>query len=342
MGGYMTSAFTELTDLAAERLGGCALFASDEFFAEKENLLKAGDGVFIADKYTENGKWMDGWESRRKRVPGYDYCVIRLGLSGRLRGVDINTNHFLGNYPEAAALDVCEAPLDASVAMLESESVEWKEVVPLSRLQGGTHNLFAIDHDARITHVRLRIYPDGGVARLRVYGDVLPDWPALLATGEPIDLASVTNGGVAVLANDMFFGHRGNLIMPGRAANMGDGWETKRKRGPGNDWVIVQLGRPGTLSQVEVDTNHFKGNFPDRCSLEGTMLPPGVPTEFLTSLAIEWKPIVPVTSLQAHHRHYFADELLPGGPYSHVRLSIFPDGGVSRLRLWGRPVESWS
>jgi len=246
----MTATFTDLTDLAAERFGGLAMYANDEFFAGKENLLKPGDGVFIADKYTENGKWMDGWESRRKRVPGYDYCLIRLGLSGRVRGIDINTNHFLGNYPEAAAFDVCEAPLDASVEQLQSAATAWREVVPLSRLQGGQPNLFAIAHEHRVTHVRLRIYPDGGVARLRVYGDVMPNWSALLASDEAVDLAAVVSGGVAVLANDMFFGHRSNLIAPGRAPQMGDGWETRRKRGPGNYWVIVLLGRPAVLSRV--------------------------------------------------------------------------------------------
>jgi allantoicase len=191
----------------------------------------------------------------------------------------------------------------------------------------------------RSTHARLRIYPDGGVARFRVYGDVMPDWETLMRSGEPVDLASAMHGGRAVLANDMFFGHRSNLIMPGRAANMGDGWETRRKRGPGNDWVIVQLGRPGSIERIEVDTNHFKGNFPDRCSIEGTFLPPGVPSEFLTSLAIDWKPVLGMTPLRPHHRHFFGEEILPGGPYTHIRLSIYPDGGVSRLRLFGRPVE---
>lgn len=332
----MTQPFTDLIDLAAERVGGCALFATDEFFAEKENLLKPGRGIFLADKYTERGKWMDGWESRRKRAPGHDWCLVRLGLPGRIRGVDIDTNHFLGNYPEAAAVEACAAPAEAAVAALDG--ARWTLIVPMSRLEGGSQNLFSVAADERFTHVRLRIYPDGGVARLRVHGEVEPDWPTLLASGEPLDLAAVQHGGVAVLANDMFFSHRNNLIMPGRAANMGDGWETKRKRGPGNDWVVVRLGRAGVLSAVEVDTNHFKGNYPDRCSLEGAVLPDGVPVEFLSSLSIDWRPILPETSLQAHTQHLFREELVPGGPYTHVRLRIYPDGGVSRLRLFGRPA----
>jgi allantoicase len=332
----MTNPFTDLIDLAAERVGGVALHATDEFFAEKENLLKPGRGVFIADKYTERGKWMDGWESRRKRGPGHDWCIVRLGLPGRIRGVDVDTNHFLGNYPEAASVEACVAPAGATIAELEGAT--WTEIVPMARLEGGAQNLFAVGTETRFTHVRLRIFPDGGVARFRVHGEVLPDWDALVASDGPLDLAAVQHGGVAVLANDMFFSHRNNLIMPGRAANMGDGWETKRKRGPGNDWVVVRLGRPGLLSEVEVDTNHFKGNYPDRCSLEGAVLPDGVPVEFLSSLSIDWRVILPETKLQPHHQHRFSSELLPGGPYTHVRLSIYPDGGISRLRLFGRPV----
>jgi allantoicase len=332
----MTHPFTDLIDLAAERVGGVALHATDDFFAEKENLLKPGRGVFIADKYTERGKWMDGWESRRKRGPGHDWCIVRLGLPGRIRGVDVDTNHFLGNYPEAASVEACVAPAAATIA--EIEDAAWVEIVPMSRLEGGAQNLFAVGTETRFTHVRLRIFPDGGVARFRVHGEALPDWEALLVSDAPLDLAAVQHGGVAVLANDMFFSHRNNLIMPGRAANMGDGWETKRKRGPGNDWVVVRLGRPGVLSEVEVDTNHFKGNYPDRCSLEGAVLPDGVPVEFLQSLSIDWRVILPETKLQPHHQHRFASELRPGGPYTHVRLSIYPDGGISRLRLFGRPL----
>lgn len=326
--------FTDLIDLASERVGGQALFASDEFFAEKENLLKPGRGVFIVDKYTDRGKWMDGWESRRKREPGYDWCFIRLGLPGEIHGVDIDTNHFLGNYPEFASVDAAAIAGDPSPE--ELQRAEWTRLVPVSKLQGGSQNLFAVTDRQRWTHLRLNIYPDGGVARFRVHGLVRPDVAKLRATGT-VDLAAVENGGVAVLANDMFFSHRNNLIMPGRAANMGDGWETKRKRGPGNDWVVVRLGTPGTIDRVEVDTNHFKGNFPESCSLEGCYIPDEVPPEFFANRNLDWQELLPRTRLAADTRHYFEQELRARGPFTHVRLSIYPDGGVSRLRLHGRP-----
>lgn len=321
--------FTDLIDLASVRLGGAALRASDEFFAGKENLLSPQAPVFIADKYVDTGKWMDGWETRRKREPGHDWCVIRLGRPGRIRGVDIDTSFFLGNYPEHASLEACriEGDPDASTA--------WTEILPISELQGGSHNRFAIAHDASWTHVRLNIFPDGGVARFRVYGEVTPD-PKAFETTEPIDLASVELGGRAVLANDMFFSHPNNLIMPGRAANMGDGWETKRKRGPGHDWVIVKLATPGRLTRIEVDTNHFKGNFPESCSLEGCVAG-DVPESFLASRSLAWEEILPRTKLQAHTRHFFESEIASRKAFTHVRLNIFPDGGVSRLRLHGLP-----
>ncbi|MDB5096594.1 MAG: allantoicase [Cyanobacteria bacterium RYN_339] len=317
--------FTDMIDLASVRVGGKALYATDDFFAEKENLLNPGRGIFITDKYTENGKWMDGWESRRKRVPGHDFCVVQLGLPGRIHGFDVDTNHFTGNYPEHCRIEATELAPGASW-----ENASWTELVGMTELQGGSQHFLPVSNPNRFTHVRLHIYPDGGVARLRVYGEV----HAILEPGELVDLAAVENGGTSALANDMYFSHRNNLVMPGRAANMGDGWETKRKRAPGNDWVIVKLGTPGSLEKVEIDTNHFKGNFPESAALEGVYIPHEVPATFLTSRSLDWQPILPRTKLEAHMQHYFD---VSGGPYTHVRLSIFPDGGISRLRLHGRP-----
>ena len=261
-----------LVDLASARLGGVALLANDEFFAEKENLLKPGRGVFIADKYTDRGKWMDGWETRRRRTPGNDWCVVQLGLRGIIKQVDIDTNHFLGNHPPFASLDgVCltnSFPKEPD----QVEKLPWMPLLPQSALQPGSQNLFAVPNEQTCTHVRLNIFPDGGVARLRVYGVVVPDW-SKLNRGELIDLAAVENGGVPLACSDMFFSSMNNLIMPGRAENMGDGWETKRRRGPGYDWIVLKLGLPGTVRKIEVDTNHFKGNYPDMCSIDGCNAP---------------------------------------------------------------------
>ncbi|HEV2864333.1 MAG TPA: allantoicase [Pyrinomonadaceae bacterium] len=329
----MTEDFTELIDLASERLGGAVLYANDEFFAPKENLLKASAPVFIEGKYTERGKWMDGWESRRRRTPGFDWCLVRLGLPGRVRGVVVDTSFFRGNYPESCSLEACALPGTPGVEELTGDGVEWREILPESPLQGDSQNRFEVNSEERFTHLRFRIYPDGGVARLRVYGEAAPDWRRLLGAGGLVDLAAAEHGGLVVATSDEFFGRRNNLIMPGRGVDMGDGWETKRRRGPGYDWAVIRLAAAGTLKRVEVDTNHFKGNYPESFSLEvchadsSTVTPDALQT-------LDWREVIPRTRLQAHTRHFY-DELADAGEATHARLNIYPDGGVSRLRLYG-------
>jgi allantoicase len=326
--------FTELIDLAAERLGGVVLLANDEFFAPKENLLKASSPIFIEGKYTDLGKWMDGWETRRRRSPGFDWCVIRLGLPGIIRGVVVDTSYFRGNYPELCSIEACTVDGQPTVGQLTSESTGWTEILPQSPLKGDSQNRFTIQNDERFTHLHLKIYPDGGVARFRVYGEVVPDWQRLTSVAGEIDLAAVENGGLVLTCSDMFFGHRQNLVMPGRAVNMSDGWETKRRRGPGYDWLILKLGTAGHIRRLEVDTSYFKGNFPESCSLEACNAP-DLSVDALMDPAFSWKTVLPRTKLQAHTRHYFDTEVLDAGVISHLRFNIFPDGGVSRLRVYG-------
>jgi allantoicase len=306
--------------------------ANDEFFAEKENLLKPGRGIFIPDKYTDHGKWMDGWETRRRRSPGHDWCVVRLGLRGVIRQVDIDTNHFLGNHPPFASIDACCL---TSESPREIERLSWTEILPKSPLNPGSQNLFAIESGETWSHLRLNIIPDGGVARLRAYGVVVPDW-SKVKPGELVDLVAIENGGVPLACSDMFFSSMNNLIMPGRSENMGDGWETKRRRGPGYDWIILKLGTAGSIEKIEVDTNHFKGNYPDTCSIEGCNAPAIASVADLQQVC--WLEILPRTKLQPDMRHYFAKELNANGEFSHLRLNIYPDGGVSRLRVWGVPL----
>lgn len=328
-----TSPPAGLVDLASARVGGTAVLANDEFFAEKENLLKPGRGIFIPDKYTDRGKWMDGWETRRRRTPGHDWCVIQLGLRGILKQVDIDTNHFLGNHPPFASLDaLCLSsgfPSEAAAV----EGLSWTPVLAQSPLNPGSQNPFAIPNDGTWTHLRLNIFPDGGVARFRAYGMVVPDW-SKLKPGDLVDLAAVENGGVPLACSNMFFSSMNNLIMPGRAENMGDGWETKRRRGPGHDWIILKLGLPGTIRKIEVDTNHFKGNYPDTCSIEACAAP-GASTDELTGTKTRWSEVLAKTTLQADTRHFFERELSSIENCTHIRLNIYPDGGVSRLRVWG-------
>jgi allantoicase len=328
-----TPTFTSLIDLAAERLGGKALACSDDFFAEKENLLKSGRGIFITDKYTDRGKWMDGWESRRKRTPGHDWCIIQLGASGIIKGLDIDTNFFLGNHPPFASVEACTIAGNSSVDELQSNKTVWVEILPKSPLNPGSQNFFEIASDKIYTHLRLNIYPDGGVARLKVYGEVYKNWNVVKAD-EQVDLAAAANGAKSVLCNDMFFSHMDNLIMPGRGVNMGDGWETKRNRTPNNrDWVIVKLAHKGDIKKILVDTCHFKGNYPDTCSIEGVNA--SNQTIDFSSTDLKWAEILPKQKLKADHEHFFENEIANAGPFTHVRLNIFPDGGISRLRLFG-------
>ncbi|MES2587487.1 MAG: allantoicase [Bacteroidota bacterium] len=325
--------FTSLIDLASEKLGGKALVCSDDFFAEKENLLKAGRGIFITDKYTDRGKWMDGWESRRKRTAGYDWCIIQLGASGIIRGLDIDTNFFLGNHPPHASVEVCYVEGNPTTEFLLSDEVKWTEITPKSHLDPGSQNFFEVNNNEIWTHLRLNIFPDGGVARLKVYGEVYKNWKFILEN-ELVDLASAVNGAKSVLCNDMFFSHMDNLLMPNRGANMGDGWETKRNRTPNNrDWVVVKLAHKGQIEKILVDTCHFKGNYPDTCSIEGINVSDET-TDFSAS-NLTWTEILPKQKLQADLEHYFETEIVSKDTFTHIRLNIFPDGGVSRLRLFG-------
>jgi allantoicase len=333
--------FTELIDLAGERLGGAVLYANDDFFAPKENLLKASAPVFIEGKYTERGKWMDGWESARRRTPGFDWCLVRLGLPGRVRGVVVDTSFFRGNYPEQCSIEACAVGGVPGLETLLSAEVGWTEILPPSQLQGDSQNSFAVEAEERFTHLRLKIYPDGGVARLRVYGEVAPDWGRLRRAGE-IDLAAVESGGRVVASSDQFFGHRHNLIMPGRGVDMGDGWETRRRRGPGHDWAVVRLGARGRVGRLEVDTAHFKGNFPESCSLDACDAGAGVEFDEEAVASLPWRELLPRTRLQAHTRHFYEAEISDAGAVTHVRFNIYPDGGVSRLRVYGQLVEEKS
>jgi len=328
--------FTQLADLASERLGGQVIGANDEFFAPKENLLKEAKPVFIEGKFTSRGKWMDGWETRRRRRPGHDWCIVRLGLPGIIRGVIVDTSFFKGNYPERFWLEGCDLggrpPYKNEKNRLRIAETRWIEVIPETKLQGDAQNLAPVKVAGRFTHMRLNIYPDGGVARLRVHGEVVPD-KKKISRGE-VDLVAVENGGSVIASSDEFFGAPRNLLMPGRAKNMGDGWETKRRRGPGHDWVVLKLGVPGVIRRIEVDTAHFKGNFPESCSMEACYAPGAESDTFLVAPEA-WKELLTRTKLKANHRHLIIG-FQNAGPITHVRFHIYPDGGVSRLRLFGR------
>ncbi len=323
----------DLIDLASESNGGRTLLASDEFFAPKENLLKPGRGELKSDKYTDRGKWMDGWESRRKRTAGHDWCILRLGKPGVIKELDIDTNHFVGNFPSHASVDACQVPPFTALGEIMNE-VKWTEILSRVELQGDSQNQFAIHDEESFTHLRLNIYPDGGVARFRVYGhpeDSMDDSSSF------IDAAASENGAETLACSDMHFSHMENLIKPGIGTDMSDGWETKRRRGPGHDWVIIKLGPLCVVERIVVDTTHFKGNFPDSCSLQGCFEPDTDRDAFLTN-TIDWKELLPVSKLSGNQENFFSIASNQAEALTHIRFNIYPDGGVSRLRIIGRPV----
>ncbi|GGC93962.1 allantoicase [Undibacterium terreum] len=316
-------------NLADPRLGAATLATSDDFFAEMSRMLNPEPAVFIPGKYDTNGKWMDGWESRRKRVNGYDWCVLKLARAGVIKGVDIDTSHFTGNYPPAASLEgayVADGAPDAQT--------QWTEILPSVNLQGNSHHYHEVGSEQAYTHLRLNIYPDGGVARLRVYGQPQANW-AEADRKQLFDLIAMENGGYVVAANNQHFGLASNMLMPGRGVNMGDGWETRRRREPGNDWCIIALAQPGIVEKIEVDTCHFKGNYPDGCMIQAANVVGGTDSSLITQ-SMFWPVLLGEQKLQMDHQHYYAEQIAKLGPVTHIRFNMFPDGGVSRLRLWSR------
>jgi allantoicase len=307
--------FRELPDLALRSVGGAVVHANDDAFAAKENLITPGRPAFDPTTFGSQGKVYDGWETRRRRSPGHDEAIVRLGASGVVHGVVVDTAWFTGNYPPEVAVDGICADGVVDVADLR----DWQPLVPRTAVKGDTENAFAVESPRRVTHVRLRIFPDGGVARLRVHGEALPD-PDLLDALGTVDLAALEHGGRVVACSNAFYGSPNNLLLPGPARTMGEGWENARRRDDGNDWVEVALVAEAGLVLAELDTSWFLHNAPGWAALTGRT-GEGATVELL-----------PRTALQPDTRHRFR---VPAAPVTHVRMDVFPDGGLARLRLHG-------
>ncbi|XP_067947408.1 allantoicase-like [Watersipora subatra] len=357
------ASFTSYPDLASEVVGGSIIFATDDWFASAENLLKPEAAVFKDDLFTDFGKWMDGWESRRKRIAGHDWCIIQLGCPGKIHGIEISTLHFTGNYPihcsvQGASLSERLEPrsgerMGTCASSQEIDEIEclksqnWKELVSLTELRPGypeTHrSLFNVEEPEKVTHIRLNIFPDGGIARIRVYGEVQPNW-SNVEENDQLDLVAMINGGICVDYTDAHYGQASNVIAPGRAKKMCEGWETARRqdRPPilttdllssfGGEWARYKLGHTGYVQKVEIDTKHFKGNYPHTFILEGTYI---VATAEMLDRA-EWHEIVSKHPLGPHAQHFIEDKKVKDvGKINYVKLSIYPDGGISRMLLGG-------
>jgi allantoicase len=315
--------FTQSPDLASRALAGSVVYANDELFAERENLIKPEPAVFSAETFGHKGKVYDGWETRRRREPGHDYAVVRLGVPGVVHGVVIDTAWFKGNYPPYASVEATS--IEGAAGPGELERAVWETLVPKAAIKGDSENPFEVADGRRWTHVRLTIYPDGGVARFRVHGDPVPDPRFLDGT---VDLAALENGADVVDCSNMFYSSPVQILLPGRAGVMSDGWENARRRDDGNDHVTVRLAAPGQVRRVEIDTSYFVGNAAGWASLRGI----DASRNDLTDVGA-WSDIVPKTRLQPDTRHFFRSG--HGGAVTHVRLDVFPDGGLARLRVHG-------
>jgi len=316
-------------NLASADFGAKVLSCSDEFFASAQRMLQSSEPVFIVGKFDDHGKWMDGWETQRRRNGGYDSAVIRLGLPGVIKGLDIDTSHFTGNFPPAASVQACKVSGDPD------EGTVWTELLPARSLKGNSHHFIDIGDARDWTHLRLNIFPDGGVARFRVYGQPSCDWENR-DPSELYEVSALANGGRIVAYNDAHFGVPFRLIMPGRGVNMGDGWETRRRREPGYDWCLIELGHAAVVEKIEVDTAHFKGNYPDRVSIQAARV--GESTdESLVTQAMFWPELLGEQKTRMDAQHFFEDaQIAQLGPVTHIRVNMFPDGGISRVRIWGR------
>jgi allantoicase len=313
----------DFPDLASRRLGGGVVGTNDELFAAADNLVTPEPPGFTPQTFGPKGQVYDGWETRRRRTPGEDWAIVRLGVPGVVRGVLVDTSFFTGNFAPEASVQGCR--LDGHPSLESLLAARWTTLVPRSPLSGDTTHAFAVEGERLCTHVRLVLHPDGGVSRLRVHGEVVPD-PVRFPDGW-LDLAAVENGARVIGCSDMFYGAPGHLIEPGLARTMGEGWETRRRRDTGNDWVVVDLAAPGRIRLAELDTSHFKGNAPAAATLRGIDLRKADPDDDTA-----WLDLMPRTALLPDTQHRFT---LNTDPVTRVRLDIFPDGGMARVRLHG-------
>ena len=322
----MTNKISTLINLASPKLGSLGVKANDEFFAPLKRMLLDNEPIFIPDKYDDHGKWMDGWETKRRRVPGNDWCLIKLGSPGIIKEIDVNTKFFTGNYPPQASIEGIYSESEPDI-----DDKKWLTILEKVDLDGDKINKFGVKKKNVVNWIKVNIYPDGGIARLRLWGDVYQNWDNF-DNNKIIEISALKNCGKIISYNNAHYGDVSALLSEGRGKNMGDGWETRRRREPGNDWIIIELGKKARLEEVEVDTAFFKGNFPESCSIEGVNADGNI--ENIENL--DWTPIISKTALKADTIHKIKIEnKYKQTIFSHVRLNIFPDGGVSRFRVYG-------
>ena len=317
-----------LIDLAQSRLGSKIVYKTDEFFAPAKRIINPWPPVFKEGVFDKHGKWMDGWETRRKRTKGYDFLILKLGKPGVIKKVDVDTSYFSGNHPKQISLQAC-----SSNKKIPDRKTKWSTIVGKSKTKANSHHFFNVKNKNYFTHVKLNIFPDGGVARLRIYGSMKIKNKL---SNKIQNLTSVLNGAVPIACNNEHFGRAENILAPGIGKNMGDGWETRRSRGKNFDWIIIKCGTPGKINKIQLDTHHFKGNYPDKCSIQAAYINDKVPKEKIVKNSKNWNLMLHKVKLHAHKKHNFKNNIMNKKKINFIRINIFPDGGISRVRFFGK------
>ena len=316
-----------LINLAQTRLGTKIVYKTDEFFAPASRILNPTPPIFKEGVFDKHGKWMDGWETRRKRGSGHDYLILKLGKLGRIKKVDVDTSFFNGNQPNKVSLQAC-----ISKQNLPNKKTKWITILNRKKTKPNSHHFFNISNKSIFTHVKLNIFPDGGVARLRIFGELV----VKKLKSKKINLTSVFNGAAPIACNNEHFGKAENILAPGRGINMGDGWETRRSRGKNFDWLIIRCATAAKIDKIQIDTHHFKGNYPDQCSIQASLVKGKPSAKKIIVMSKKWKQLLNKVKLKAHKKHNFKNKLIKKSKINYIKINIFPDGGISRVRLIGK------
>jgi len=317
-----------MIDLAQARLGTKVVYKTDEFFAPAKRIINPWPPIFKEGVFDKHGKWMDGWETRRKRNKGHDYLILKLGKPGKIHMVDIDTSYFSGNQPSKVSIEAC-----FSKNKIPNKHSSWVKILKKKSTKPNSHHFFNIKNKSIFTHIKLNIYPDGGVARIRIYGSMQIKKKF---EKKVINLTSILNGAAPIACNNEHFGRAENILAPGTGKNMGDGWETRRSRGKNFDWLILKCAAPGKIKKIQIDTHHFKGNYPDKCSLQAAYLDKKISEKNIVNMSKKWSLLLNKVKLNAHKKHNFQNKLMKNRKINYIRINIFPDGGISRIRAFGK------
>jgi len=318
----------KMMNLAEPRLGSKVIFKTDDFFASANRIINPNPPIFKEGVFDKHGKWMDGWETRRRRKKGHDYLILKLGKPGKIHKVDIDTSYFNGNQPSKVSLEAC-----FDKKKTPNKNSKWVKILNKKSTKPNSHHFFNIKNKSIFTHIKLNIYPDGGVARIRIYGNMKINKQF---GKKVINLTSVLNGASPIACNNEHFGRAENILAPGIGKNMGDGWETRRSRGKNFDWLILKCATAGNINKIQIDTHYFKGNYPDKCSIQAAYLNDKISPQNIVNKSKNWKLLLNKVKLHAHKKHNFKNMTMKNKKINYIKINIFPDGGISRIRAFGR------